>query len=285
MDVALATCRLVHTWPIPPTPDDPRPWEIDERPLQAALRERGARVHTPVWDDERVDWSQFDVVVPRTTWDYHHHHAAFVAWARRVQAHTRLVNPANILEWNTDKRYLRDLEVPQLPTLFIEDGRLPPVPWPRAFLKPAIGATAEFTLRFATDAHGLAAARAHLAAHPGVFLLQPYVASVETEGERSAIVVGGAVTHCVRKQPVPGDYRVQDDYGATDTAHEPSGVEQAFVARVVERLPADVAYARIDWLLGPDGPALIELEAVEPCLFLRHGAAAAERFADALLVG
>lgn len=281
MHVALATCRLVHTWPIAPTPEDPRPWEIDERPLHAALRARGATVSTPTWDDPDVDWEQYDLVLPRTTWDYHHHRAAFVAWAERIGP--RLVNPAPILRWNTDKRYLRDLDVPQLPTLFIEDGALPDVPWPRAFLKPAIGATAEFTLRFDADAAGLAAARAHLRAHPGVFLLQPYVASVETAGERSAIVVAGEITHYVRKQPVPGDYRVQDDYGATDAPHDPSDAERSFADRVRRAMPSGSVYARIDWLLGPAGPALIELEAVEPCLFLRHGPAAAERLAAALL--
>lgn len=277
MDIALVTCRAVGTWPIAPTPEDPFPWAIDDRPLHAALVARGARVHVPAWDDPDVDWSRFDLAVTRSTWDYHHRRDAFVAWAARVP---RLAPSAEVVRWNTDKRYLRDLAVPQVPTIWLEPGQaLPDVPWPRAFLKPVVGATAEHTLRF-TDPD---LARAHLAEHPTkAWMLQPYVADVETMGERSAIVVGGQVTHYVRKDPVPGDYRVQDDYGATDRPHEPTALEQRFVADVIAAMPR-LAYARIDWLPTEAGPALIELELVEPCLFFRHGPGAAEKLAERLL--
>jgi Prokaryotic glutathione synthetase, ATP-grasp domain len=169
--------------------------------------------------------------------------------------------------------------------VFLEAGQpLPAVSWERAFLKPAVGATAEHTLRFRADAEGLAAAREHLRAHGDkAFLLQPYVASVETDGERSAIAIEGELSHCVCKLPVPGDYRVQDDYGATDRAHDPSPAEQVFVARVLESIGERLLYVRIDWLIQRGEPVLIELEAVEPCLFFRHGPQAAERLAAAIV--
>lgn len=263
-----------------PSADDPRPWERDDRPLHAALRAAGAQVETPAWDDPSVDWTGFDRVVPRATWDYHHHRDAFLRWIDRVGP--RLSNPAATLAWNTDKIYLRDLPVPQPETAWVGPGDdlaeiLAARGWDRALLKPRVGATAEGTLRF--DRAQVAAAQAHVAAAGRGFLLQPYVAGVETMGERSAIVIGGEVTHAVRKDPLPGDYRVQDDYGATDGPHSLEPAERSLVEAAVAALPPETAYARIDWLITDRGPALIELELVEPCLFFRHGPHAAAALA------
>lgn len=293
MNVALVGCRAVDTWPSDPHARDPRPWEADDRPLHAALEGWGARVHTPAWDDPAVDWSAYDVALIRTTWDYHLRRDAFVAWAEAVEARTVLLNPARVVRWNTHKSYLRDLEargVPVIPTIWLPAGQPPEVArrlaeagWSRGFLKPAVGATAHGTLRF--EAGALARAEAHAAAlvRADEALLQPYLAAVETMGERSAIVIDGVVTHWVRKIPVPGDYRVQDDHGASDVRHAPTPEERALVERTLEALGETLAYARVDWLLDDRGrPLLTELEAVEPSLFLRHGPEAADALADAI---
>jgi hypothetical protein len=208
--IALATCSDL--------PD----WEIDDAPLHAALRFRGVEVLHPAWDDARFDWS---------------------SWAGSVQKVTALFNPAAVVRWNTHKSYLRDLEargLPTLPTLFLEAGSPPDLArvlaergWKRGFIKPAIGATARETLRFNADADGLTAATAHLnrmLAREDM-LVQPYLPSVETTGELSAIMIDGAITHTVRKIPVPGDYRVQDDYGARDEPHAFSRAQLALARR------------------------------------------------------
>ncbi len=292
MHVALAGCRAVGTWAIGGEGD--RPWERDDRPLVAALEARGAEVSRPAWDDPAVDWARFDVVLPRATWDYHHHQPAFVAWAERVGRAARLINPAPVLAWNSVKTYLRELPVPQPETVWLTDAdrledEVRARGWSRAFLKPVVGATAEGTLRFAADEEGLAGAVAHARAWllRGELLLQPYLPSVETLGERSAVAIGGEVTHWVRKLPVPGDYRVQDDYGATDEPHLPSPPEVELVRRALDHLRsmlpdgAPLAYARVDWIPDDRGaPLLVELELVEPCLFFRHGPHAAARLAE-----
>lgn len=290
--VALVGCRQVGTWGVGGEGD--RPWARDDQPLVEAFAARGAEVATPAWDEPGVDWAAFDVALLRTPWDYHHHRDRFLAWVEAAATVTRVVNPPAVVRWNTHKSYLRDLPVPQPPTRWLRDAdALPEVlsaaGWPRAFLKPAVGATAEGTLRFAVDAAGVAAAVAHARAALATvdeLLLQPYLPSVETRGERSAVVIDGAVTHWVRKLPVPGDYRVQDDYGATDAPHAPSPAEEGLVAAVLPLLPAGARYARVDWLLGDDGaPLLVELELVEPCLFFRHGPHAADRLAATVLRG
>lgn len=293
MRIATVGCSAVDSWPVAPTEADPRPWEGDERPLHAALRSRGATVVTPAWDDPSVDWSVFDAVLVRTTWDYHHDLPRFLAWADHVETVAPLLNAARTVRWNTRKTYLRELPVPQIDTVWIEGpvdlgAVLRERGWDRAFLKPIVGANANGTLRFRADPEGLRTARDHVATWlpRGGLMLQPYLPSVETLGERSAIAIDGEITHFVRKIPVPGDYRVQDDHGATDEVHDPDPAERALCDATLQALGAladPPVYARVDWLVGADGPKLVELELVEPSLFFRHGPRAAVRLCDAVL--
>lgn len=286
MNIALVTARSV--------PD----WEVDDGLLHNALLRRGHSLQMPCWDDDRVDWQRFDAVLIRTPWDYTARWQAFVRWAERVGAVTRLFNAASVLAWNAHKSYLRDLEahgVPVVPTIWLERGDdvdvralCADVGWARAFIKPAVGLSAEGTLRFDVATGGAAAS-----AHVGTWLprsellVQPYLSSVEVVGERSMIVFGGARSHAVVKVPVAGDYRVQDDFGASDHAYEPNADELRLVDAAMSALAAlghDPLYARVDWLLDDAGrPCLNELELIEPSLFFRHGGRhAAQRLVAAL---
>jgi hypothetical protein len=281
--VALASCR------------DLPGWEVDDAPLIAALEARRVAVDRPAWTDASYAWSAADAVLLRTTWDYQEALPAFLRWAHAVSAVTRLFNPIEIIRWNANKRYLLELGargVRLAPTVLLPGGAPRDVAaevgrrgWSRGFLKPAVGATARETLRFDADAAGLGLADAHASrlAHEDL-LLQPYLSSVETLGERSAIAFEGVVSHWVRKLPVPGDYRVQDDFGASDMPLEPSAAERELVAAALAALGETLLYARVDWLFDDAGwPCLNELELIEPSLFLRHAPAAAGVLADALI--
>ncbi|HXD74790.1 MAG TPA: hypothetical protein VN628_13675 [Vicinamibacterales bacterium] len=262
-------------------------WEVDDRPFHDALRARGIPFIEAVWDDPAVDWPSFDAVLIRTTWDYQEKRDAFVAWAGRLPV--PLHNPIDIVGWNTHKSYLRDLEargVPIVPTEWLARGTSPDIAslcadrgWARAFLKPCVGATSRETLRFAA---GDPAAQRHadrLLAREDL-MLQPYLSRVETEGEMSAIFIEGELTHAVRKVPVPGDYRVQDDFGANDYPIEFPDVPLARAA--IDAVGRRLLYARADFLRSDEGLQLTELELVEPSLFFRHGRHAADRLADAI---
>lgn len=296
MRIALATCRSL--------PEHER----DDVPLLAALRELGVKVEQPIWDDPAVAWQSFDAVLIRTTWDYQDKHPEFVAWAERVASCTRLFNPAPLVAWNTHKQYLRELEqrgVPLADTVWFAAGHDHDLASSvrarginRGFLKPLVGANARNTVRFdARDHAELADAQAqlsHLTASMDM-MLQPYLASVETEGELSAIFFDGALSHAVRKIPAAGDYRVQDDWGAHDepTVLEPEALavcEQTFagMAGCFRERGWDIAlpllYARVDLLRDDAGRFVLnELEIVEPSLFLRHGPEAPSTLARALL--
>ena len=262
-------------------------WEVDDRPFHDALAARGIAAPQIAWDDPAADWSAFDAVLIRTTWDYQEKREAFVEWAARVPV--TLYNPADIIRWNTHKSYLRDLEsrgVPIVPTEWLMRGTRPGVAdicrrrgWRRAFLKPCVGATSRETLRF--DA-GDPAAQRHadrLLAHEDL-MLQPYLSRVETAGEISAIFIDGRLTHGVRKVPVSGDYRVQDDFGAKDFAIDFPDV--ALARRAIEAVGRPLLYGRADFLESDEGLQLTELELVEPSLFFRHGRHAADALADAI---
>ena len=209
--------------------------------------------------------------------------------------------------WNAHKSYLRDLEergVPIAPTVWLERGQYLDIAqvfaqtgWSAGFVKPLVGATARGTMRFRADELGLKEAQSHLDELLGVcgVMVQPYLQSVETEGEYSAILIDGEVTHMVRKVPVPGDYRVQDDHGAMDEPCMLSPDELDLCDRVCRLVSSNpdwhgrwagrpLLYARVDLLRGLDGELVLnELELVEPSLFLRHGQQAASKLVKGLM--
>lgn len=282
MRLALATCADLPSW------------EVDDEPFHRALAGLGVEVDRPIWSDPSVDWSAFDACLIRTTWDYQDRLAEFLVWAARAAAATRLFNPLDIVRWNTHKGYLLELAgrgIEIVPTVLLAAGSRPDLGrlldergWRRAFLKPAVGATSRETLPF--DRSDLRPAEAHLERLLPAedLLLQPYLDRVETEGERSLIHLDGRLSHAVRKVPVAGDYRVQDDFGARDERVEATAAERDLARRTLESLGRTLLYARVDLLNGPDGrPLLGELELVEPSLFFRHAPEAAGWLARSIL--
>jgi len=294
MRIALATCANL--------PD----WEVDDRPLHQALTQRGIEHDLVAWTDANADWSRYDGCLIRTTWDYMDRRAAFIEWAERIAAQTMLLNPPAVVRWNTHKGYLRDLEqagVPVIDTVWLDADSTDALAeliaerdWPSIFIKPAIGATARETMRLTRAADDIERAQQHidrLRAAGEDLLLQPYLANVESEGEYSAIWFDGAFSHAVRKIPVEGDYRVQDDFGATDEPWNISSTDMALTQAAVTAAENQLTdaldgqpllYARVDLLRDEVGQLRItELELVEPSLFFRHSAAAAGQLVDALI--
>ena len=279
MNVALVSCTTL--------PD----WEVDDKPLVKALEQKGAKVHCPSWTNS-IDWNQFDVSVIRTTWDYHQQKVGFVNWCKTVP---RLFNNAAIVEWNTHKSYLRELEqygTTIAPTIWINENEKVDIlqlvnqfDSLRGFIKPQVGACASDTLRFSMDELEDAQKFLDDNLHQDM-MLQPYLESVETEGELTAIFIDGEFTHGVQKIPVKGDYRVQDDFGAIDMPYSFTDEEIATMEQTLLSVPnhEDLLYARFDYLRDNCGILVLnELELVEPSLFFRHCHESAEKFASAII--
>ena len=229
-----------------------------------------------VWDDPAVDWSRFDLVVVRTTWDYTDRREEFLRWAAGVP---RLANELALLTWSSHKGYLLDLAaagVPTVPTTLLRPGDDVALPDGPVVVKPAVSASARDTLRHGTQGAARAHAAALLAAGRDV-VVQPYLDRVDGEGETSVLLLDGAVSHAASKKALLNG-PVQDAVGpATAT---PAQVEVALAA--VAAAPGEPLYARVDLLPGPDGPVVLEVELVEPSLFLPQAPGAATRCAEAV---
>jgi hypothetical protein len=270
----------------------------DDRLLLAPLAVRRVRTEAAVWDDPRVDWAGYDLAVLRSPWDYVERRDEFVAWAAHVPA---LANPADVLRWNTDKRYLRDLVaagVPVVPTAWVEPGDDWRAPSGGEFvIKPVVSAGSRDTGRYdaAEPGHrGLAEAHVcRLQAAGRAVMIQPYLAAVDSYGESALLYLGGpdglVFSHAVRKGPMlagPDAGDVGLFRPETITARTPSAAERAAAGRALAAIPGGpdrLLYARVDLIPGPDGaPLLVELEITEPSLFLGTAKPAPERFAGAI---
>lgn len=265
----------------------------DDRPLVALIRAVGHAATPVVWDDPSIEWAGLDAVVLRSTWDYHLRPAEFTAWLDLLdRLGVALWNPTSLVRWNMHKGYLRDLAargilVPE--TTWYPRGQAPPIEvtlrergWANAIVKPAISASATDTFMAAATSSDDSARFTALAARADV-LVQELVPEVVTEGEWSLVFIGGTFSHATMKRPRPGDFRVQVELGGTaGPARAPADVVAAG-ERIAAEIPTPWLYARVDGVATPRGFMLMEVECIEPLLFLAHAPHAHQRFADALL--
>lgn len=265
----------------------------DDRLLQDALRERGCESDRVDWADPTIDWSTFHVAVFRTTWDYFDKREQFSQWLERVATQTKLCNGEALVRWNMDKHYLADLASAGLaivPTRFIERGDGQPIAqwlamsgWNEAIIKPCISGAARHTYRVNAE-NGVEIERVirPLLAEES-FMLQPFLRRVLEQGEDTLMIVDGEYTHAIRKLPKRGDFRVQDDHGGTVHERTPSAAQIALAQRVFAACSPAPAYGRVDMVQDDHGEwVIMELELIEPELWLRRHPPAATRLADAI---
>ncbi|HEY2163485.1 MAG TPA: hypothetical protein VGH04_05830 [Gemmatimonadaceae bacterium] len=266
----------------------------DDQLLADALERARIRAAPAVWSDRSVDWRSFDAVVIRSCWDYHRRHAEFVAWLDALDASRRPVwNPTSMMRWNSDKRYLIDLArrgLATVPTRIVERGSAVRVGdvarvegWTRFVVKPAVSASAHEThaLELPLGAEDRAAIE-RVVAH-GDALVQPFLEEVTTDGELSLIFFDGEFSHAAIKRSRRGDFRVQTEHGGTVAPVDvvPAIVEQA--RRSLDALDDVPLYARVDGIGDAESFRLMELELIEPNVFLSAGQGSAGRFAAAIV--
>jgi len=256
--------------------------------LIAAFSKLGVDTEVVPWTSDPA-WASFDAALVRNTFDYVFDRSGFLAWADEVTKETRLANPAHVLRWNTDKRYLRDLEaagIPIVPTVWVEEGDgVPDIAWADFVVKPTVSCGARLSARYQWGAD----IRGHVERIHAIgaeAMIQPYLATIE-DGETGTYVFGGEVSHAISKRPVLEDVTEPAD-DLSGGAHQlvgPAPVDPGlvgFAGRVLDAAP-DVLYSRVDTVMDDDGaPMLMELEATEPYLFLEHAPEGADRFAAAV---
>ena len=269
----------------------------DDRLLVDALATRGVRTAPAIWNDPAVNWTDFDAVVIRSCWDYHLAHDEFLAWVARLHAsNVRVLNPPALVRWNAEKGYLRDLTargVVVVPTRWVEQADVMPLEeimreqhWPEVVVKPAISASAHETWRAGTSEAASSEDRFRRMVSRGRVLVQPYLDVIAVEGEWSLLFYDGVYSHAALKRPKAGDFRVQVEHGGGSEIGEPEGhaIESAGRAlAAAEQGKARSLYARVDGCIVDGRFVLMELELIEPDLYLRGNPSAPLRLADALL--
>ncbi len=266
----------------------------DDELLIAGLRELGLQAHRIDWSRSNVDWHQFRAAVFRTTWDYFDRFAEFREWLDASSAQTQLLNTLSLVRWNMDKHYLADLEkagIPVVPTRFVECGDVFKA---RVFLskfgcdelvvKPCVSGAARHTYRVTRANADEVEARINPLLVDEAFLIQPFQRDVLENGETSLMVFDGRFTHAIKKLPKRGDFRVQDDHGGTVHQYVPLKEEVAFAERAMTACPSLPIYGRADLIRDNRGElAIMELELIEPELWLRFHPPAAKAFAAAIV--
>ncbi|TDD68361.1 hypothetical protein E1262_16305 [Jiangella aurantiaca] len=284
--VALVTCAEL--------PD----LDTDDQLVVEPLRSHRVEVETPVWDDPAVDWTAFDLAVLRNPWDYARRREQFLAWAHAVP---RLLNPAKVVEWNTDKVYLRELAaagLPVVPTTWLAPGDAgdPAAVLPSEgeyVVKPSVSAGSADTGRYRLDdaeQRALAVAQAEkLLARGSTVMLQPYLSAVDTAGETAMLHIGGEFSHAIRKGALLDGPDLRDGrplWSEQIDPREPTPAEAELARRTLDAIPGSdgLLYARVDTIPGPTGtPVILEVELTEPSLFLATSPGAPERLAGAIV--
>lgn len=281
MKIALLTCE-----------NFPELYQTDQL-LIPELAKHNIIAKAAIWDDKTINWTDFEYLIFRNTWDYFEKEEQFNTWLDYVQeSGIKTLNAIEIIQRNKHKFYLRDLEqqgIKILPTIFIDKTpeldlvQLLPHDWKKAVIKPAYSGGSYLTEVFEILQVRLINLQYRPIAAQKELLLQKFMPEIVSEGETSFIFFNKKFSHCVNKKPADGDFRVQIQFGGNYTAIEPSLdlIDQA--QKVVNTFKEKLLYARVDGIVIDNQLHLMEIECIEPDLYFGQSENAQSRFVNALL--
>ncbi|WMS87749.1 ATP-grasp domain-containing protein [Pleionea litopenaei] len=266
---------------------------LEDELINNALKEQGLRSTVLSWQDPEFDWSNTHSVLFSSTWDYFDKFGQFEAWFNEVQEQCICINPAKTIRWNMDKHYLLDLKENGIRTVhseILKRGKtynfaqeLESRGISEGIIKPTVSGAARHTYRVNSNISSNLCDTLNKLLEKEDFIIQPFQKNIVEQGELSLMVMGGKFTHAVRKVAAQGDFRVQDDHGGRVIPYFPSNEEINFAESAVRACDPEPLYARVDIVVNNDGDlAIMELELIEPELFLRFCAPAAKQLAVAV---
>jgi glutathione synthase/RimK-type ligase-like ATP-grasp enzyme len=261
----------------------------DDQIFRDVLVRRGANVRCAIWSDPAVDWSASPLAVIRATWDYPQRYPEFWKWLAHVETRTHLINDPQTVRWNSHKRYLADLERSGsriVPTIFVEAAlgfeladACARRGWDDVVIKPCVGGSSYGARRMRGNeiaTNGVHHLNSLL--EFGEAMVQPFLHETETIGELACIFIDGTFSHAVRKAPFNSS-----TVTTSERIYDLTEDDRGFVSDIVEGLERPPAYARVDIVPTASGTVLMELELIEPTLYLGLQPAAAEHLADCVL--
>lgn len=256
------------------------------------LTEKGLDVVPAIWNDEKVDWSSFHVAIIKSPWDYHNHLNEFLNWLYRLEKlNIKVLNPAEIIQWNSDKKYLRDIAKKGLPVIESEyldqgssfdDRYFGMFDTAQLVVKPCVSAGAQNTLT--VNKNNLKERKEEIdqLLKSEDYIVQPFVEEIKN-GEWSFLFFNGQYSHCSLKKPKKDDFRVQHYHGGTISYPEPDPLHIEQAKSYLKSLPQPTLYARVDGVLVNNSFQLMELELIEPYLFLNGDQNLLENYYQALM--
>ena len=290
-DITLLTCRAYYK------PDNVTPYIqnilLEQELLKSAFEAQGLKVDITYWDNPTYEWQETKSVLFRTIWDYFERFNEFCEWLEQVKTKTRLINSYELIKWNIDKHYLKDISswgIETVPTYFADKGcnmKLHEIAkrnqWKDLVIKPAISASAFKTYKILANEIQVNEKLFNSLVQERNMLVQPYFETITQLGEASLMVFDGKFTHAILKKAQPGDFRVQDDFGGTVHNYIPTKAEINFAEKVFETCKTKPVYGRVDIVWDNDKNFyLSELEIIEPELWIRNYPKCAERIAEAV---
>jgi len=292
-DVTLLTCQAYFK------PDNITPYIqnilFEEQLLKSALENQGLTVDIAYWNNPSYDWSKTRSLVFRTIWDYFERFDEFLLWLEEVRHQTQLINSYDLVKWNIDKHYLKELSekgIKIVPTYFAKKNSqrnlaeiIESQQWKDVVIKPAISASAYKTFKILEETVNSNEKLFKDLLNQRDMLVQPFINTIEKFGEASLMVIDGKFTHAILKKAKPGDFRVQDDFGGTVHDYVPTKKEIEFAEMVIEKCKAKPLYGRVDIIWDNEKNVyLSELEIIEPELWLRNYPKSAESIAEAVKI-
>lgn len=284
--IALVTCQSLGDYTFNADTEDER--------LYRFLAKKGHKISFQVWDDAAVDWTAFDALIIKSPWDYFDKISAFYTWLDKLEAlGCRVFNPVQTLRWNADKRYFKDMQaggVTVVPTVWLEQGDrfnaeavFKAIGTDKIIIKPRVSGAAKNTFALTREEAADRTAHINTLLQEEPFLAQPFLEEIKTQGEWSFIFFGGRYSHTVLKTAKSGDFRVQHFFGGSVHTPEPPTAMLQTATRIVEQFANDCLYARVDGVERNGELVLMELELIEPFLFLGTSEGALERYYEAFL--
>ncbi|MER2996304.1 ATP-grasp domain-containing protein [Pontibacter populi] len=284
--IALITCESLGSYTANADSEDERLYQF--------LKGKGLPVSWQVWDDASVDWSRFDALIIKSPWDYFDKIEAFYSWLDKVEAAgCKVLNPVKTVRWNADKLYFKDMEaagVTIVPTVWLEQGSsfvagaaFVELGSEKIIVKPRVSGGAKNTFALTIDEAIARTSEINQLLEQEPFLAQPFIEEIKTDGEWSFIFFNGNYSHTVLKTAKPGDFRVQHFFGGTIHTPTPPAALLATAQTIVDKFAKDCLYARVDGVALKNELVLMELELIEPFLFLSTSEGSLERYYQALL--
>jgi glutathione synthase/RimK-type ligase-like ATP-grasp enzyme len=257
------------------------------------LQSKGMQLKKEIWNDASVIWENYDLVIIKSPWDYFNLISEFYDWLNLLaEKKVKVLNPLSVIKWNADKHYLHDIAGAGLsvtPSVFAEKGAkinlskyFTDFRTEKIIVKPVVSGGSKNTFKVTQANVEEVNSQLDILLQEEGFIIQPFLENIETDGEWSFIFFGGKISHSLLKKAKPGDFRVQSTFGGSVHPQKPSKELLAQVQAYVDQFAKDCLYSRVDGAIVNDQFILMELELIEPFLFLETSEKSLENYYKAL---